>query len=155
MALGQVMQSHGAVVRAESEFNLLTNENKKRLRAESTLTTARMSEKDGRASEAEQSIKKKDDLVFQVASAEEAEEAAVLGIYSAAVGAAGGIFGAPDTFGAVIAAIQGFFSVMGAVMAYLGAQAEVDMLNKQLGHKSAEAKQDENMVSAMDANPAL
>lgn len=154
--LGQVMQANGSVVRAESEFNLLTNENKKRLRAESTLATARTSEKDGRASEAEQSIKKRDDLVFQVGSAEMAEEAAKLAIVSAAVGAAAGIFGAlGDTFSVITAAIQGFFNVLGAVFAYLGAQAEAEMLNKQFGHISAEANQDKQMVAGMDGNPAL
>lgn len=155
MALGNVMQSAGAVVRAESELNLLNNENRKRLRTESTLSTSRTQEKDGRAAEAEQSVKKANDLVFQKNSAQAAEKAAEYGLYSAILGAASGIFGAPDTFGTIIAGVQGFFNVMGAYMAYLGAGAEVDMLNEQFGFKSAEAKQDESATQALDANPAL
>lgn len=157
MALGNVMQSAGAVVRAESELNLLNNENRKRLRTESTLSTSRTQEKDGRAAEAEQSVKKVNDLVFQKNSAQAAEDAAALGVWSALFGAVSGVAGAwdGDTFGTIIAGVQGFFNVMGAYMAYLGAAAEVDMLNEQFGFKSAEAKQDESATQALDANPAL
>jgi len=160
MALGQVIQSAGALTRSESEFNLLKTENQKRIRVNNSLSNARMTEKDAKAQETDESVKSFIDKYYQKESAVQAEEAARLGMISAAVGVAGGLlssFAKPniDVGGIIVQAIGGAFSIAGAVIAYMGAGDEVDMLEMQMGDLSEAAEEDSKNVKALDSNPEI
>jgi hypothetical protein len=164
--LGNVLQSRGAEDRSAAELSLLKNENSKRVRVESTLTSGRVQEKNALSSEADGSKKKVIDTWYQKKSADAAKQAAhdglvaatITGIFSIASAVVGGFENGFD-FSSIMTiattAFSAFMSIAAAYMAYLGAKDEADMLGKQFGSISKDAKEDANYVAAMDGNPAL
>lgn len=158
MSLGRVQQSAGALNRAESEFNLLKNENQKRLRTESSLARAKSDQKNALSNEADQSINKKVGAYYQDQSAIAASSAAFLSVWSAAFGAASSIVSAGSSGGiaaGIVAGVSGLFSVLGAYLAYRGAADEAEMLDKQYGYISKDAAEDQKNLKALDGNPAI
>lgn len=164
--LGNVLQSRGAEDRSAAELCLLKNENSKRIRVESTLQSGRVQEKNAIANEADGSKKKVIDTWYQKSSADAAKEAAKAGLVAATVSAIFSIAGAvaggfengfdfSSVFNIATTAFSAFMSVAGAYMAYLGAKDEADMLGKQFGSISKDAKEDANYVAALDGNPAI
>lgn len=168
MALGQILQSRGAEDRACAELNLLKNENQKRVKVESTLSSARVQEKDARSSEADGSKKKYIDSYYSKLSADAGASAAEAGkmaaIYGAIAGVAGGVasaagskegFDFANTFGIFATAFSGVMSVIGAYLAAQGAEAEAEMVGKMFGQMSDEAAQDDKNMKALDGNAAI
>ena len=149
MSLGAVQQAAGSFVRAESEFNLFTNENSKRLRADNNLTNSRVGERNSRANEASESQKKTLDTGFQVKSADLAEKAAKAGQTSAILGLVSAAMGGFDNVGGIVSA---GFQVIAAELALRGAQDEKALLTAQFGKLSAEADADQKGLKALDSN---
>lgn len=164
MGFAAMAQASGSANRAEAELNLLTKENQNRLRVNDSVSTARGAELDGRAREAVESSRKYIDTFLQLRSAEEAEEAAKWGFWASFVDLATKIGSSVAQQGkltlktlgnALIDNIGGVFSTLGAWFALQGASDEVELLKGQFGIISKSAKEDQNMVSAMDGNPTL
>lgn len=168
MSLGQVLQSRGAEDRACAELNLLKNENGKRVRIESTMTSARMSEKDARAAETDGSKNKYADSWYQLQSAEEAVKSAESGKNAAIWGAISSIasagaqaaaspngFNASAIFNIATTAFSGIMSIIGAYLAREGAIDERDMVKTIFGAMSDSAKEDDKNMKALDGNPGI
>lgn len=151
MGLGNVMQAAGSFVRAESEFNLFTNENSKRLRADNSLTNSRVGERNARANEAAESQKKTLDTGFQVKSADLAEKAAQAGKTSAILGLVSSVVSGIGS-GSFVGVIGAAFNVVAAELALRGAQDEKALLTAQFGKLSAEAEADQKGLKALDSN---
>lgn len=162
MGLGSVIQGNASMVRAASEQCLLVMEDMKRVRAGSTLTSARTRELDSIADEARGSALKSVEAFFQAQSAKEAEIAAIAGLVSAIAGAGAAIAkasekdektGKRDAVGIVSEVIKGCFSALGALFAVLGAHNERELADNQARTMSDEAKEDAKHVATLDGNP--
>ncbi len=157
MSLGRVQQSAGALNRAESEFNLLKNENQKRLRTESSLARAKSDQKNALSNEADQSVNKKVGTYYQAQAATAAAGAASLGVWSAVFGAVSSVAAGSQggLVSGIVAGVSGLFSVLGAYLAYRGAADEAEMIDKQYGYISKDAADDQKNLKALDGNPAI
>lgn len=155
--LGAIMQSRGAEDRSSAELNLLKNENSKRVRIESTVQSGRVAEKNALSSQADESKKKTIDAWYQLKSADSAASAAKNGMIAAVVGMFTAMFSQSSSSNALdtaMTALSQIMTVAGAYLAYLGAKDEAEMLGKQFGHISKDAKEDNDAVNALDgANP--
>lgn len=151
MGNGAVMQAAGSYVRAESEFNLFTNENSRRIKSDSTLTTSRVGERNARANEASESQKKTLDTGFSLKSADLAEKAAQAGKTSAILGLVSSVVSGIGS-GSFVGVIGAAFNVIAAELALRGAQDEKALLSAQFGKLSADAQADQNGLKALDGN---
>jgi len=156
MGLGNVIQSAGSLVRAESEFNLLKIEDMKRVRSQNTIATARSKELDATTDEANRSARMSGDAFFSKETAREARNAAIAGLVSAVASGVSGVIsaaGSGNALGVVGAVLKGTFGVLGAFFALLGAQDEFKMAETQFGILDDDAKADQKNVQALDGNP--
>lgn len=161
----QIIQSRGAEDRAAAELCLLKNENAKRIRVESSLSSARVQEKNARAGEADGSKKKYIDAYYQNEATKEAKKAADLGMQQAMWGAIGSIasnvvgivgnggFNFDNALGSLGTAFQAFINVAGAYLAKLGVAEEAKLVGKLFGQMTDEAKEDDKNMKALDGNP--
>ena len=163
MGFANIAQASGSASRAESELNLLTKENQNRMRVENSVSNARGSELDGRAGEAVESSRKFIDKFLQVKSSEAAKEAAKYAFWGSLVNLATKVgtelasqkFNIGNVIGTITRSIGDAFGVLGAWFALRGAQDEVKLLNSQFGILSKATEEDQNMVKALDGNPAI
>lgn len=164
--LGTILQSRGAEDRASAELNLLKNENSKRIRVESSLQSGRVQEKNAIANEADGTKKKVIDTWYQKQSADAAKTAAQAGMISAAISAIFAIgsqayqssqngWDLSSVMNLATTAFSSLMTVYGAYLAFQGASDEADMIGKQFGSLSGSAKEDSNIIAALDGNPAL
>lgn len=157
MGFAAVAQASGSQNRAEAELNLLNKENQNRLRVENSVAQARGGELDAIAREASNSVKQQVDTYFKLGAAEEAKEAAKFAFWGSFANLAskvgGGILGGKGGFATAIDSIGAAFATLGAYFAMQGAKDEVKLLTLQFGQLSESAKEDQNMVKALDGNP--
>ncbi|GIW23451.1 MAG: hypothetical protein KatS3mg068_2458 [Candidatus Sericytochromatia bacterium] len=165
MGLASIAAASASAVRAASEFNLYTNENRKRINAENKLGEVRAKEIDAKAKEADDNKSKTVAAFFDKKIADISAEIAELGKISAVLstvsslasvgaGAAGaaanGQFNLGSTiFDAVTSIIQGGFSIAGAILAANAAKEEAKMLGKKYGELSEETKQDKKGIELL------
>ena len=160
MGLGAIMQAAGSFVRAEGESNVLKNETRKRVVGESTLARSRGEELNAKAKERDDNTRKSIDAFWDSKSATMAEEAARLGLIAASISAAASITKAATApkfdAGALVGSIVGgVFSVVGALIAYLGASDEAEMMKDKSQMLSKDARQDQADMNALNGNPEL
>lgn len=158
MGLHTIATAAGQLTRSASEQSLFQNQERRRINVNNTISTARAQELDARTQESDDSQKSTLEKYYQLKSAEAAETAATLGFVSSLVGAIGNLGSAiakGDIGGAIVGAVGSVFSVLGAYMTMIGAGDEVEMLEQQIGVLSEGAKEDMEMVQALDSNPEL
>jgi hypothetical protein len=154
MGLASIAAASASAVRTQSEMDLYKVENKKRINVESTLSQARGRELDAKAQEADGNNSKVVSAYFDKKIADNAATIAALGVVSTVLSTAGSILSAATdpsvSYDKILsAAIQGAFSIAGAILALIGASAEAKMLGGKFGDLSEEAKEDKKMMEAL------
>lgn len=159
MGFSNVAQASGGHNRAVAELNLLKKENQNQMRVNNSLANARGQELDGRAQESAETTRKYVDTYLQMKAAEKAHEAAKWGFVGSLVNLAGklasNIVGGSGGWQTAMDAVGDGFAALGAYFAMRGAGDEVELLKQQFGDLSFDTKQDQNMVRALDGNPAV